>query len=66
MKAQAFDGVSRVLGQVSTRRSIARLLGGVAALGTTVLVGRGEADAKKRKKTNKKANPGSPGPAGLP
>ena len=66
MKAQEFDGISRDLGQVSTRRSLTRLLGGVAALGATVMVGRGEADAKKSKKTKKKAKPGSSGPAGSP
>jgi hypothetical protein len=62
MKAQAFDGISRDLGQVSTRRSLTRLLGGVAALGAVVIGGRGEAEAKKSKK--KKAKPGAPGPAG--
>ena len=64
MKAQAFDGVSRDLGQVSTRRSMTRLLGGVAALGAAVVASRGEADAKKSKKKNKKAKPGAAGPPG--
>ena len=62
MKAQAFDGISRDLEQISTRRSITRLLGGVAALGAAVVAGRGEADAKKSKKKKPKA--GAPGPAG--
>ena len=64
MKAQAFDGISRDLGQVSTRRSLTRLLGGVAALGAVVIGGRGEAEAKKKNKKIKKAKPGAPGPAG--
>jgi len=59
MKAQAFDGISRDLEQISTRRSITRLLGGVAALGAAVVAGRGEADAKKKrhKKKKRKAQP---------
>src|SRR5215213_5759638 len=62
MKAEAFDGMSRDLGQVSRRRSITRLLGGVAALGAAAVVGRGDVEAKKHKK--RKATPGLPGPAG--
>jgi len=62
MKAQAFDGISRDLGQVATRRSLTRLLGGVAALATVAVAGRGEAEAKKRK--SKKVKAGASGPAG--
>jgi hypothetical protein len=35
MDATTFDGISRNLGSVSTRRSFARLLGGAAVLGAT-------------------------------
>jgi len=63
MKAQAFDGISRDLEQISTRRSITRLLGGVAALATVAVAGRGEAEAKKHK-SKKTAKPGASGPAG--
>jgi len=62
MQAQAFDGISRDLGQVATRRSMTRLLGGVAALATMAVAGRGDAEAKKRK--SKKAKRGASGPAG--
>jgi len=63
MKAQAFDGISRDLEQISTRRSITRLLGGVAALATVAVAGRGEAEAKKHK-SKKTAKPGASSPAG--
>ena len=63
MKAQAFDGISRDLGQVATRRSLTRLLGGVAALATVAVAGRGEAEAKKHK-SKKTAKPGASSPAG--
>jgi hypothetical protein len=62
MKAQAFDEISRDLEQVSTRRSLTRLIGGAAALGAVVIGGRGEVEAKKSK--SKKAKASSPGPAG--
>ena len=39
MKATAFDGMARDLGDVSTRRSVFRLLGGAAALGAGLAVG---------------------------
>ena len=65
MKAQAFDGISKDLGQVSTRRSMTRLLGGVAALGTVGLVGRGEVDAKKKKKKKNKQTPPPPPPGDI-
>ena len=54
MKAPVFDGISRDLGQVSTRRSLVRLLGGAAALGSVAVVGRGETDARKGKKGGRK------------
>ena len=54
MKAPVFDGISRDLGQVSTRRSIFRLFGSAAAVGTVAVVGRGEADAKRKKPKKKK------------
>jgi hypothetical protein len=64
MKAQAFDEISRELEQVSTRRSLTRLIGGAAALGAVVIGGRGETEARKSKKSKKKAKASSPGPAG--
>jgi hypothetical protein len=39
MDATTFDGISRNLGSVSTRRSFARLLGGAAVLGTVLATG---------------------------
>src|SRR5215212_2804853 len=63
MKAQAFDGISRDLEQISTRRSLTRLLSGVAALATMAVAGGGDAEAKKHK-SKKKAKPGASGPAG--
>ena len=64
MKAQAFDEISRELEQVSTRRSLTRMIGGAAALGAVVIGGRGEAEAKKSKKKAKASSPGPAGPAG--
>ncbi len=61
MKAQAFDGISRDLGQVSTRRSMTRLLSGVVALSAVVLGGRGEAEAKKKNKKKAKGKKGKNG-----
>jgi hypothetical protein len=49
MKAIAFDGITRELGEVSTRRSLVRLLGGAAAMGAgLVLTHRAEAFAKSK------------------
>ena len=39
MDATTFDGISRTLGTVSTRRSFARLLGGAAVLGVALASG---------------------------
>ena len=49
MQGTAFDGVSRDFGQVSTRRSFFRLLGGAAAVGTLAAVGMGEGGKAKKK-----------------
>jgi hypothetical protein len=55
MKAMAFDGISRDLGQSSTRRSFFRLLGGAAAVGVVATAGLGEqADARRRRRKKKK------------
>ena len=64
MQAPVFDGMSRDLGEASTRRGFVRLLGSVAAVGALAVVGSQAADAKKGKRRNKKrkrqpiANPG--------
>jgi hypothetical protein len=55
MKARAFDGISRELGDVSTRRGFLRLLGGATAVGAVAAVGLGESASAKRKK--KKCKP---------
>ncbi len=47
MKIQVVDGSWRDVRVVSTRRSVFGLFGRAAALGAVVVVGRGEADAKK-------------------
>src|SRR5690242_7881244 len=53
MKALVFDGITRELGEVSTRRSFFRLLGGAAAVGTGValaaheeMLGKGRSKAR--------------------
>ena len=38
MQAPVFDGITRDLGEVSTRRRFFRLLGGAAALGAVAAV----------------------------
>lgn len=53
MEATTFDGISRNLGSVSTRRSFARLLGGAAVLGAVLASGeesqaRGKRNGKSR------------------
>jgi hypothetical protein len=70
MQAPVFDGMSRDLGEASTRRGFVRLLGSVAAVGALAVVGSQAADAKKGKRRNKKrkrqpiANPGGQNPGG--
>lgn len=46
MDATTFDGISRNLGSVSTRRGFVRLLGGAAAVGTILAAG-SESQARK-------------------
>ena len=53
MKAMTFDGISRDLGQNSTRRSFFRLLGGAAAVGVVAAAGLGEESQAKKKKPAK-------------
>jgi hypothetical protein len=49
MKAMAFDGMARELGDVSTRRSFIRLFGGAAAMGAgLVLANRVESSARSK------------------
>jgi hypothetical protein len=61
MKAQMFDGMARELGQVVTRRSMFRLLGGAAAMGTGLAMaaqdeslGKGRSNNKNRSKSSGK------------
>jgi hypothetical protein len=54
MKAPVFDGIARDLGTVSTRRSFVRLLGGAAAMGAVAVTHADPADAKRKRKRNKK------------
>ena len=49
MQAPVFDGITRELGERSSRRSFMRLLGGAAAMGAVTLVG-SDAEAKRRGK----------------
>ena len=51
MDATTFDGISRNLGSVSTRRGFARLLGGAAAMGALLATG---SDSLARGKGNRK------------
>jgi hypothetical protein len=57
MDAMTFDGISRNLGSVSTRRSFARLLGGAAVLGAVLTTGeesqaRGKSHGKGREQVS--------------
>jgi hypothetical protein len=59
MKAMAFDGITRELSEVSTRRSVFRLIGGAAAMGAgLVLTNRAESFAKGKShgKTNSESH----------
>src|SRR5829696_4646500 len=49
MQATAFDGIAREVGEVATRRSVFRLLGG-AALSAGLVVGAGGSLAKSKSK----------------
>ena len=49
MKATAFDGITRELGEVATRRSVLRLLGGAAMSAGLALGAGGESLAKNKK-----------------
>src|SRR3954447_23158004 len=61
MKATAFDGITRNLSDVSTRRSFVRLMGGAAAMGAgLVLMTHAESAAKS--KQHGKAKSQSHGP----
>ena len=50
MDATTFDGISRNIGTVSTRRRFARLLGGAAVLGVALAVGGSSEDSQARGK----------------
>ena len=65
-KSIAVDGLSRELGAVSTRRSVVRLLGSVAAVGAVAVVGHNEADAKRKRGKKKKGSPATAAERGLP
>jgi hypothetical protein len=49
MKAMQFDGLSRDLGQVATRRSFFRLVGGAAAMGAGMALASQDTSAGKRR-----------------
>jgi hypothetical protein len=59
-KAISFDGITRDLSGVSTRRNVLRLFGGAAAAGVVAATGFGETEAK-RKKGKKKQKRGKKG-----
>ena len=54
MQTPVIDGIARDLGAVSNRRGVLRLLGGSAALGAVVAMGRGETEAAKGKRGKRK------------
>ena len=58
MKAMAFDGIARELGEASTRRSIFRLLGGAAAMGAGLAMTTGEQIRAKGKDRDKARSQG--------
>jgi len=49
MKTVTFDGITRDLDQLSTRRGVFRLLGSAAAVGAVTVVGLGESATAKQK-----------------
>jgi hypothetical protein len=56
VKAMAFDGITRELSEVSTRRSVFRLIGGAAAMGAgLVLTNRAESFAKGKSHSKTKS-----------
>ncbi len=58
MQVPGIDGIARELGEVSTRRSVLRLLGGAVAMGAVAVVSRGESAEAKRKGKKKNKNKG--------
>jgi hypothetical protein len=58
MKAMSFAGLTRNLGDVSSRRNVLRLFGGVAAASAIAATGLGEAGAKRKTKKRKKKQKG--------
>src|SRR3954447_2288783 len=56
MDTGRFDTLTTKVGAISSRRSILKLIGGVAASGLVAVAGHNAADAKKKKK-NKKQKP---------
>jgi hypothetical protein len=68
MKTVTFDGIARELGQMSTRRSVFRLLGGATAASAVAILGLNESASAKRKGKGgakggkkKRPKPGKPG-----
>jgi len=59
MKAVAFDGITRQVGEVATRRSVLRLLGGAALSAGLVLGAGGESLAKNKGKDKNNARGGN-------
>ena len=67
MNPLAVDNSARDFGSVSTRRSLTRIFGGLAALGGLALFEREDTYARgKKKKAGKQGQPGPPGPVGPP
>jgi hypothetical protein len=58
MKAMAFDGIARELGEASTRRSFFRLLGGAAAVGAGLALTTGDQTRAKGKDRDKARSQG--------
>ena len=68
MKAMAFDGIARELGDGATRRGFFRLLGGAAALGAGLALGndslaKGKRDGTSRGESDRKGDATSAGNA---
>jgi hypothetical protein len=53
MQATVFDGMTRQLGDATTRRGLLKLFGGAVTTGAMLAIGHGETAARKRKKRKK-------------